>query len=67
MTWEELKEKAKEMGYDINDLRLKEVEWLTSKDGKWDFLDDGTIMHDNYVVALDRTPEQMLAIMKALE
>ena len=67
MTWQELKEEAKKIGYEINNGFTRKCEWVTSPDGKWDFVDDGTVIHDNYVVSFDRIPDQMLAIMKALQ
>ena len=72
MTWDELKEKAKEMGYEVK----KDTVWcqkyftgeLFTLDGIT-FTEDGTVFLDGYgnVVAYDRTPEQMLMIMRGLE
>ena len=70
MTWDELKEKAEEMGGFVcfNRRRNNEVivmEWLT-------FCDNGDIFVDDdcggeYKGATHRTPEQMLMIMRGLE
>ena len=70
MTWEELCEKAKEMGYDY---------WRGKSyvsDGDYEFYKDGTIkafafVEDNYYsdfyeIAWNRTYEQMYQIMEAL-
>lgn len=76
MTWEELKEKAKEMGYYVV---FKEpyddvVECIVNDNG-FSFYPDGTCEFDCNLsdelcgcpFAYDRKPEQMLAIMKALQ
>ena len=67
MTWDELKEKAKEIGY-------KEQAFLgeaLTKDSAYHeitFYKNGNIEYnDDYVIAFDRTPEQMLMIMRGLE
>ena len=66
MTWEELKEEAKKMGYHCYD---KLSEKLTN--GKYMFFQDtgNVFFTDKYQLAIcfatDRTPDQMLAIMKA--
>ena len=68
MTWEELCEKAKEMGAS----RGKQCIYF----GKLEFDDDGHIYLDpfylddevdvNFCISSDRTPDQMYAIMEAL-
>lgn len=68
MTWEELCEKAKEMGHEVYDFWI-----LDTKEGL-DYYKDGTInLHfewserDSLICfAKDRTPDQMYAIMEAL-
>ena len=68
MTWDELKEKAKEMGYNtFTSVNHKWGEWVATPDNDWSFDIGGTVMYDGLVLALDRTPEQMLMIMKGLE
>lgn len=59
MTWDELKEEANKMGYgaygdSVGDIIIE-------------FFEDGTIMVEGSQLATDRTPDQMLAIMKALQ
>lgn len=80
MTWEELKEKAKEMGYTVlcDGISIYDYDRNISfsrADGKVCACFDvevkvGNVSHfpTKYapVLAMDRTPEQMLAIMKAL-
>lgn len=66
LTWEELKEKAKEMGYVEYDFcggeLTKELRYSTS------FYKNGDIeINYDYVIAKNRTPEQMLMIMRGLE
>ncbi len=63
MTWEELVEKAKELGYEYN----KKFEHLTNNNYYF-YKDDGKI-YNGYLefFASDRTPAQMYQIMKALE
>ena len=66
MTWDELKEKAKEMGYKESDFLgnalIKEIEYEMS------FYKTGRIeINDDYVIVRNRTPEQMLMIMRGLE
>lgn len=67
MTWDELKEKAKEMGYLLYE--SKEHEWTNYiySDSGISFTIGGTVMFNGSVVAFDRTPEQMLIIMRGLE
>ena len=62
MTWEELKDEAKKMGYDITG-----VGGLAIEDDVFTFWQDGKIAVDGVCVSDDRTPDQMLAIMKALQ
>lgn len=67
MTWEELKEKAKKMGYNKYG---KLSEKLTK--GKYVFCEDGNVFFCDanqlsICFAFDRTPEQMLMIMRGLE
>jgi len=67
MTWEELKEEAKKMGYNVFDsVNIKVASWIETPDNNWCFDRDGTIMYDGLVVAFDRTPDQMYQIMLAL-
>ena len=68
MTWDELKEEAKKMGYRCYG---KLSEKLTN--GKYVFFQDsGNVFFTDknqlaICFATDRTPDQMLAIMKALQ
>ena len=60
MDWNQLKEKAKEMGY--NDCG----DYLET--GNFTFRKSGSVVYKIYhLIALDRTPEQMLMIMRGLE
>ena len=68
MTWEELKEKAKEMGdkchaEDIIHLYKQELDITVYKYGTVSIRDG----YGNDVCIGNRTPEQMLMIMKGLE
>lgn len=66
MTWEELKEKAKKIGfYWVESNFTGSQEWIT--DGLWCFEQSGLVKFNNEWVSMHRTPEQMLAIMKALQ
>ena len=67
MTWEELKEEAKKttIYWNFYSNITGTSEWIT--DHCWCFDKDGTVMFNGEVVAHDRTPDQMLAIMKALQ
>lgn len=77
MDWNELKEEAKKMGYSevIKHPRNKDVIALIHKDLLYGFYPDGTFETDCFIeddlcgvpIAYDRTPDQMLAIMKALQ
>lgn len=72
MTWEELKEKAKELGYTLN----KSTVWngryyyegeTLSLEGIT-FAKEGVMFIDGAgIVAYDRKPEQMLMVMDALK
>lgn len=66
MNWEELKEKAKEMGYREFDFLgegvEKEIRYTMA------FYKNGDIeINNDYVIVKNRTPEQMLMIMRGLE
>ena len=61
MTWEELKEEAKKMGYEITDTCI-----YKSYIGLY-FYKDGRISHNYETIAHKRSYDQMLAIMKALQ
>ena len=63
MTWEKLKEEAKKMGY-----KDKGEELVKYVDGKAiRFFVEGLIFCFSNIIARDRTTDQMLAIMKALQ
>ena len=66
MTWEELKEKAKEMGYEF----YKNGCFLQRHDSCFQFYNDGQIYVENEyesILAIDyRTYDQMYSIMEAL-
>ena len=61
MTWEELKEEAKKMGADV------EIFGEFISMGDVFFWNNGEVNILGKVIAKDRTPDQMLAIMKALQ
>lgn len=63
MTWEELKQKAKEMGYNYSS--FKDSEWFSRN--RLTFTKDGNVFCIGTILAESRTPDQMLAIMKALQ
>ena len=68
MNWSELKEEAKKMGYKGHE----NVEWSglytrVGDDNIVTFYKDGHIEINNELLMSDRTPDQMLAIMKALQ
>lgn len=75
MTWDELKEKAKKIGYNvvIKYPYDKECECITN--GEYGFYSNGVVECDcldeddccGYPFAYGRTLAQMLAIMKALQ
>ena len=72
MTWDELKEEAKKMGYNEEPILENGIVWITKKRLSFDlcFNNDGMVLLDGdeeYILAKDRTPSQMLAIMKALQ
>lgn len=58
MTWEELKERAKELGAEV-------YADLIVFDGFW-FWSNGTIEYGEETLSIKRTPEQMLMLMEAL-
>lgn len=65
MTWEELKEEAKKMGANENifeDAIFLSI-FMFCKEGSC-FTEDG---YPNNPFSVNRTPDQMLAIMKALQ
>lgn len=65
MTWNELKEKAKELGYEC---KGKLYPYISN--GILQFNEDGSVFRiDGYSIcfSVDRTPDQMYAIMKALQ
>ena len=63
MTWQELKEEAKKMGY-----QDKGEELVKYVDGKAiRFFVEGHVFCFSNIIARERTPDQMLAIMKALQ
>lgn len=71
MTWDEFCEKAKEMGYNEEELVVNGLVWLTKKGLSFDlcFSNDGMVLLDGdeeYVLAENRTPDQMYAIIEAL-
>ena len=72
MTWEELKERAKELGYrlveDDGDIPyLGILEYLTKDGVNISFYDDGLVETNcGEIVAEDRTYDQMYQIMLAL-
>lgn len=64
MTWEELKEKAKEMGAFVLDEQILFMNLECWKNGEvWCFDDFARTI----TLARNRTPEQMLMIMRGLE
>lgn len=70
MTWDELKEKAKEMGYFLNK-DYQNDEFLSKRIGEkfYCFRQGGAVDNGQYygIIAEHRTPEQMLMIMRGLE
>ena len=70
LSWNELKEKAKEIGYFLNK-DYQNDEFLSKRIGEkfYCFRQEGAIDNGQYygIIAEHRTPEQMLAIMKALQ
>ena len=76
MTWEELKEEAKKMGAFIGSPSSIDVDYfrfgdlIFNKTGKIILNDtsyDEDVCSVNHLIAIDRKPDQMLAIMKALQ
>lgn len=69
MTWEELKEKAKELGFEVSSYTNEddvELEYIYCNDYIY-LEEDGTITTSTEnIVAENRTPEQMYQIMLAL-
>lgn len=65
LTWNQLKEKAKEMWYDDCYSIYPGVEWLTK--GRYCFDKDGTFLYDGNVIATDIEYDKMLMIMRGLE
>ena len=68
MTWEELKEKAKELGFAISSYIYEDVELEYIYCNDYIYLEeDGDITTSTKnIVAENRTPEQMYQIMLAL-
>ena len=75
MTWEELKEKAKELGYCFNDEHLwhflckgidDDASILFYKGGSVCYKLDGEKASADIIIAQERTPDQMWQIMEAL-
>ena len=67
MTWEELKEKAKEMGYFLEGYDEEVLYQYEPIETGLFFRQCGTITHSGDVIIENRTPEQMYQIMKALQ
>ncbi len=74
MTWEELKEEAKKMGAEIIKGVVGDLTYEVIIFNHFRFYRDGVItypdflpLEDRHFVAKDRKPDQMLAIMKALQ
>lgn len=76
MTWEEFKEKAEKIGYNEEPIIVNSIVWLTkkglSKKGlSFDlcFNNDGMVLlsgDEEYILAEEKTPDQMWQIMEAL-
>lgn len=68
MTWEELVEKAKELGYVSHNARcLEKNDLFFSWDKQITFVRDINFIGIRVTIAENRTPAQMYQIMKALE
>lgn len=69
MTWEELKEEAKKMGLEVHRLWIiDKKEWITYyENGNVDLDFEWNEQTRTLPFAKNRTPDQMLAIMKALQ
>ena len=64
MSWDELVEKAKELGYEYNIENL--INFENSNACNFVFTKDGNILTDEQIVVEGRTPDQMYQIMLAL-
>lgn len=73
MTWEELVEKATELGYEVceySPYKENRIGYMLSKYFECtsiDFLDKGEIWVDGATLSFNRTPDQMYQIMLELE
>ena len=71
MTWDELKEEAKKMGADVYDTGSIYFSHLQFEEDGGIYVDpvhyDWETSGECICVSSDRTPDQMLAIMKALQ
>lgn len=72
MRWEKLCKKAKKMGYNEGESIVNGIVWLTKNEGDFHlcFNNEGMVLlsgDEEYTLAENKTPEQMLAIMKALQ
>lgn len=67
MTWEELCEKAKEIGYFLEGYDEDALYQYEPIQTGLHFRQSGKITYGDKVILEDRTPEQMLVIMKALQ
>lgn len=76
MTWEELTEEAKKMGYSLNTEHVwhflckeqsEDATILFYKSGIIEYQLDGEKSYTKIEISSDRTPEEMLAVMKALQ
>lgn len=73
MTWEELVEKAKELGYEVTEYTPYKENRIGHMLSKYfectsiDFLDKGEIWVDGATLVFNRTPDKMYQIMLALE
>lgn len=71
MIWEELKQEAKKMGYNEDPGFVNGIVWLTKNNGDFYlcFNNEGMVLLDGdeeYILAKDRTPDQIFAMIKAL-
>lgn len=68
MTWEELKEKAKELGYRLDDIGccFEVIREPIEEEIPKSFYKDGEIFIDSTQISRERTPDQMYQIMLAL-
>lgn len=74
MTWEELCEKAKTLGYSLKEEDVFDglesygkYQYLEKKDGSIQLMDFGQIETMSDILAENRTPEQMYQIILALQ